>query len=103
MFDGNKIHSFQSILSENNSLLNSEVKNIIEVDNNLLFIGKDGLSLFNREFFNYDRVKIPSPVSLVNDKENKFIYVSTSNNGIYKMDHNFNILENFKTDPLNPF
>ena len=40
MFDGNKIHSFQSILSENNSLLNSEVKNIIEVDNNLLFIGK---------------------------------------------------------------
>lgn len=103
MFDGNKIHSFQSILSENNSLLNSEVKKIIEVDNNLLFIGKDGLSLFNREFFNYDRIKIPSPVSLVNDKENKFIYVSTSSSGIYKMDYNFNVLENFKTDPLNPF
>ena len=103
MFDGNKIHSFQSILSENNSLLNSEVKNIIEVDNNLLFIGKDGLSLFNRELFNYERIKIPSPVSVVNDKKNKLLYFSTSNNGIYKMDYNFNILENFKTDPLNPF
>lgn len=67
-----------------------------------MFIGKDGLSLFNREFFNYDRIKIPSPVSLVNDKENKFIYVSTSSSGIYKMDYNFNVLENFKTDPLNP-
>ena len=103
MFDGNKVHSFQSILSENNSLLNSEIKNIIEVDNNLLFIGKDGLSLFNRELFNYERIKIPSPVSVVNDKQNKLIYFSTSNNGIYKLDYKFNILENFKTDPLNPF
>ena len=103
MYDGNKIHNFQSILSENNSLLNSEVKNIIEVDNNLLFIGKDGLSLFNRELFNYERIKIPSPVSIVNDKKNKLLYFSTSNNGIFKMDYNFNILENFKTDPLNPF
>ena len=59
MFDGNSVHNFQSVLSENNSLLNSEIKSIIEFDKDLLLVGKDGISLFNREFFNYNRIKVP--------------------------------------------
>jgi len=103
MFDGNKIHKFQSILSEKNSLLNSSIQNIIEINNKLLFVGKDGFSVFNRERYNYDRINIPMPISIVDDKKNKLVYVSTSNSGIYQMDYNFNALNNFKTDPLNPF
>ena len=49
MYDGNNIHNFQSILSRKNSLLNSSIQNIIEIDDKLLFVSKDGLSIFNRE------------------------------------------------------
>lgn len=103
MYDGNNIHNFQSILSEKNSLLNSSIQNIIEINNKLLFVSKDGLSIFNREKYNYDRVKIPLPISIVDDKINDLVYVTTSNNGLYQLDYDFNILNNYKTDPLNPF
>ena len=103
MYDGNNIHNFQSILSEKNSLLNSSIQNIIEIDDKLLFVSKDGLSIFNREKYNYDRVKIPLPISIVDDKKNNLVYVTTSNDGLYQLDYDFNILNNYKTDPLNPF
>ena len=97
MYDGNNIHNFQSILSEKNSLLNSSIQNIIEIDNKLLLVSKDGLSIFNREKYNYDRVKIPLPISIVDDKKNNLVYVTTSNNGLYQLDYDFNILNNYKT------
>ena len=103
MYDGNNIHNFQSILSEKNSLLNSSIQNIIEIDKKLLFVSKDGLSIFNRKKYNYDRVKIPLPISIIDDKKNNLVYVTTSNNGLYQLDYDFNILNNYKTDPLNPF
>ena len=104
MFDGNKVHSFYSILSDKKSILNNSISSIIEIDKkNLLFISKDGLSIFNREKYNYDRVKIPLPISIVDDKINNLVYVTTSNNGLYQLDYDFNILNNYKTDPLNPF
>ena len=58
MFDGNKVHSFYSILSDKKSILNNSISSIIEIDKKLLFVSKDGLSIFNREKYNYDRVKI---------------------------------------------
>ena len=42
MFDGNKMHSFFSTLSQQNTILNNSIDNIIELDNlDLVFVSKD--------------------------------------------------------------
>ena len=59
MFDGNKMHSFFSTLSQQNTILNNSIDNIIELDNlDLVFISKDGLSVFNRSSYDFKRVRI---------------------------------------------
>jgi hypothetical protein len=104
MFDGNKVHSFYSILSDKKSILNNSISSIIELDNkNLVFVSKDGLSIFNRKSFNFTRKKISYPISILHDKNNEIYYVTTSQNGVYQLDKNFKTINNFKTDPLNPF
>ena len=104
MFDGKMVHNFESILADNKTLINNSVQNIIELKNkDLLFISKDGISVFNRNLFNFKRVKIPVPVSVLADEENKRIFVTTSFEGVYILDYEFNIIKNFKSDPLNLF
>jgi ligand-binding sensor domain-containing protein len=104
MFDGNKMHSFFSNLSQQNTILNNSIDNIIELDNlDLVFISKDGLSVFNRSSYDFKRVRIKSPISLVSDKENQLIYVTTAQDGIYQLDSNYSEINHFITDPLNPF
>lgn len=104
MFDGNKMHSFFSTLSQQNTILNNSIDNIIELDNlDLVFVSKDGLSVFNRSSFDFKRIKIKSPISLVSDKQNQLIYVTTAQDGIYQLDANYSEINHFKTDPLNPF
>ena len=48
-------------------------------------------------------IESKSIISIVDDKINNLVYVTTSNNGLYQLDYDFNILNNYKTDPLNPF
>ena len=104
MFDGNIVHDFESILADNKTLINNSVQNIIELKNKeLLFVSKDGISVFNRNLFDFKRVKIPFPVSVLADDENKRIFVTTSFSGVYILDYDFNIVKNFKSDPLNLF
>tara|TARA_A100001011_G_scaffold400731_1_gene518057 strand:- start:195 stop:3548 length:3354 start_codon:yes stop_codon:yes gene_type:complete len=104
MFDGNNVHTFFSVLSNKRSILNNSISSIIELENkDLVFISKDGLSIFNRKSFDFTRKKISYPVSILHDEVNKLYYVTTSQNGIFQLDRNFDILDHFKTDPLNPF
>ena len=104
MFDGKKVHVFTSVLSDNKSLLNSAIINIIELKNKeLIFISRDGLSIFERLNFSFKRVRIPTPISILVDDQDKKLFVSTSNNGIYVLDFDFNLIRQFKNDPLNPF
>ena len=104
MFDGKIVHDFESILADNKTLMNNSILNIIELNNReLLFISKDGISVFNRDLFNFRRVKIPVPVSVISDDINSRIFVTTSFSGIYVLDYEFNILKNYKSDPLNLF
>ena len=104
MFDGKKVHVFTSVLSDNKSLLNSAIINIIELKNKeLIFISRDGLSIFDRPKFSFKRIKIPTPISVLVDDQDKKLFVSTSNNGIYVLDFDFNFIRQFKNDPLNPF
>ena len=59
MFDGRKVHVFTSVLSDNKSLLNSAIINIIELKNKeLIFISRDGLSIFDRPNFSFKRLRI---------------------------------------------
>ena len=82
MFDGKIVHSFESILADNNTLINNSIENIIELKNKeLLFISKDGLSVFNRDLFSF-KVRIPIPISVLADGDNKKIYVTTSFSGV---------------------
>ena len=47
MFDGKIVHNFESILADNTTLINNSILNIIELNNKeLLFISKDGISVF---------------------------------------------------------
>ena len=104
MFDGKIVHSFESILADNTTLINNSIFNIIELNNKeLLFISKDGISVFNRDLFNFKRVKIPVPISILADDINGKIFITTSYSGIYVLDFEFNILKNYKSDPLNLF
>ena len=104
MFDGKIVHSFESILADNTTLINNSIFNIIELNNKeLLFISKDGISVFNRDLFNFKRVKLPVPISILADDINKKIFITTSYSGIYVLDFEFNILKNYKSDPLNLF
>ena len=104
MFDGKIVHNFESILADNTTLINNSIFNIIELNNKeLLFISKDGISVFNRDLFNFKRVKLPVPISILADDINKKIFITTSYSGIYVLDFQFNILNNFKSDPLNLF
>ncbi|OUW75180.1 MAG: hypothetical protein CBD64_00690, partial [Flavobacteriaceae bacterium TMED204] len=104
MFDGKKVHVFTSVLSDNKSLLNSAIINIIELKNKeLIFISRDGLSIFDRPNFSFKRLRIPTPISVLVDDQDKKLFVSTSNNGIYVLDFDFNFIRQFKNDPLNPF
>ena len=104
MFDGKIVHSFESILADNKTLINNSIENIVELKNKeLLFVSKDGISVFNRELFNFMRIKIPVPVSVLADDENERIFVTTSFDGVYILDYEFNIIKNFKNDPLNLF
>ena len=104
LYDGKRVHSFESVLADEKSLLNSNVNTIRELDNSdLLFISKDGISIFQRETYDFKRVKIPSPVSLVVDKQSNEIFITTSLKGIYILDFEYNIKNHFLTDPLNPF
>ena len=104
MFDGKTVHSFESILADNTTLINNSIFNIIELNNKeLLFISKDGISVFNRDLFNFKRVKLPVPISILADDINKKIFITTSFSGIYVLDFEFNILKNYKSDPLNLF
>tara|TARA_A100001011_G_C14314835_1_gene847450 strand:- start:74 stop:3421 length:3348 start_codon:yes stop_codon:yes gene_type:complete len=104
MYDGKKIHVFESILADDTTPINTNIENIIQLPNdNLVFISKDGLSVFNRDSFNFLRVKIPSPVSFLLDEINERIYLTTSINGIFVLDTDFKVLSNFKTETLNPF
>ena len=104
MFDGKIVHSFESILADNNTLINNSIENIIELKNReLLFISKDGISVFNRDLFSFKRVRIPIPISVLADGDNKKIFVTTSFSGVYILDYDFNIINNFKSDPLNLF
>ena len=80
------------VLLNNNSIIN-----IIELKNKeLLFVSKDGISVFNRELFDFKRVRIPIPISVLDDNNNKRIFVTTSFDGVYILDYDFNILKNFK-------
>jgi hypothetical protein len=104
MFDGKIVHNFESILADNSTLVNNSILNIIELSNKeLLFISKDGISVFNRDLFNFKRVKIPVPISILADDINKKIFITTSFSGVYILDFEFNILNNYKSDPLNLF
>ena len=104
MFDGKIVHNFESILADNTTLINNSIINIIELKNKeLLFVSKDGISVFNRELFDFKRVRIPIPISVLADNNNKRIFVTTSFEGVYILDYDFNILKNFKSDPLNLF
>ena len=104
MFDGKIVHYFESILADDKTIINNSIQNIIELKNKeLLFISKDGISIFNRDLFNFKRVKIPVPISVLADDTNKKVFVTTSYSGIYILDYEFNILNNYKSDPLNLF
>ena len=104
MYDGIKVHKFESILSDENTILNSNVDRIRELKNgDLLFTSKDGISLFQRNTFDFRRIKIPRPVSLLVDDKSQEIFITTSLNGIFILDYNYGIKKNYLSDPLNPF
>ena len=104
MYDGVKVHRFESILSDENSLLNSNIDRIRELENgDLLFLSKDGISFFNRTTFNFRRIKVPFPITLLVDSFSKEFFVTTALNGVYILDFNYNIKDKYISDPLNPF
>ena len=104
MFDGKKVHVFTSVLSDKESLINSIVSRIIELEtNDLLFVSKNGLSVFERDNFSFKRVNIPIPISVLYDKLDEILFVSTSNDGIYVLNNKYEVINHFRTDPLNPF
>ena len=96
MYDGVKVHRFESILSDENSLLNSNIDRIRELENgDLLFLSKDGISFFNRTTFNFRRIKVPFPITLLVDSFSKEFFVTTALNGVYILDFNYNIKDKY--------
>ena len=102
MYDGIKVHRFESILSDEKSLLNSNIERIRELENgDLLFLSKDGISFFNRKTFDFRRIKVPFPITLLVDSFREEVFVTTALNGVYIIYLDYNIKDKYISDPLN--
>ena len=98
------IYEYESNISDNTSLLNTQIKDIyITDDNSVIAISDDGLSIFNRKNNSFKQLKTETkPVSIYSDPFTSDIYIGTENSGLIVVNNKFDLIKNYRFDLFDP-
>ena len=98
------IYEYESNVSDNTSLLNTQIKDIyITDDNSVIAISDDGLSIFNRTNNSFKQLKTETkPVSIYSDPFTSDIYIGTENSGLILLNNKFDLIKNYRFDLFDP-
>ena len=98
------IYEYESNVSDNTSLLNTQIKDIyITDDNSVIAISDDGLSIFNRTNNSFKQLKTETkPVSIYSDPFTSDIYIGTENSGLIVLNNKFDLVKNYRFDLFDP-
>lgn len=104
VFYDNDRNVFFSNIEDSLSILNSDILKLSKgINEELIVLSKDGLSVFDSSNFSFFQLPLKSePTDIFLNTHNKTFWVTTKQSGIYVMDKTLNIIDHFEFDPLNP-
>jgi len=104
VFYDNDRNTFFSNIEDSSSILNSDIQKLSNgINEELIVLSKDGLSIFDSSNFLFFQLPLESePTDIFLNTHNKTFWVTTKQSGIYVLDENLKITNHFEFDPLNP-
>jgi hypothetical protein len=104
VFYDNDRNIFFSNIEDSLSILNSDIQKLSKgINEELIVLSKDGLSVFDSSNFSFFQLHLESePTDIFLNTHNKTFWVTTKQSGIYALDENLKITNHFEFDPLNP-
>ena len=104
VFYDNDRNIFFSNIEDSLSILNSDIQKLSKgINEELIVLSKDGLSVFDSSNFSFFQLHLESePTDIFLNTHNKTFWVTTKQSGIYVLDENLKITNHFEFDPLNP-